>query len=164
MILTWTKIIQEVGNKNIIIDPSCLDQVNPNSYNYRIWDKIKKYIEGDSLCFVEESILETGYTLIPNQMYLASTYEFIWSEKYMISLIWRSSIGRLWLFLQLSANVWHIWTGHKRTLELVSTKPIVIYPYMIIGQVSFWDSVGSVNKYDGVYKKYNVPQESLFTI
>lgn len=54
-----------------------------------------------------------------------------------MSLIGRSSTGRLGLFLQVSADLGHTGAEHKWTLELVAAKPIKIYPNMIIGQISF---------------------------
>lgn len=162
MILTGSQIIEEVKNKRIVLDPFDVSQVNPNSYNYKIWNKIKKFVViGDATTLVEEEILPSGYYLSPHQMYLASTYETIWSSDYMVSLIGRSSLWRLWLFLQLSANIWHTWTSHKRTLELVSTKPLIIYPLMKIGQVSFWVNEWKLKHYTGRYKDYNNPKESL---
>ena len=94
-------------------------------------------------------------------MYLWSTKEIIWSNKYMTSLIWKSSLWRLWLFLQLSANVWHTWTFHNWTLELYPTKNIIVYPNMIIGQVTFWINKWDLKLYDWDYKNYSTPQESL---
>lgn len=165
MILTWSKILEEIKKKNIIIDPFSPKQINPNSYNYRLWIQIKKFIWIDKFwktIFEAIAMDEDWYILEPHQMYLWSTYEIIWSQKYMINLIWRSSMGRLWLFVQLSANVWHTWTCHKRTLEIVSTLPIRIYPLMKIGQVSFWENEWNINIYQWAYSNFNNPQESLF--
>lgn len=163
MILTWSKIISEFKKGNITIAPFDENMVNPNSYNYRIWNKIKRFShhDGEKLHFIEEDIPDSWYILVPHQMYLASTFETIGSNKYMTSLIGRSSLGRLWLFLQLSANIWHTWTCHNRTLELVSTKAFIIYPFMKIGQVSFWVNDGVIDPYKWLYKNYNIPTESL---
>ncbi len=166
MILTWSKIIEEVQNKNIILEPFDISQINPNSYNYRLGNRLRKfdYIDNEKHFFFEEEIPETWYKLVPHQLYLAATFETIGSSKYMISLIGRSSMGRLWLFLQLSANIGHTGTCHKWTLELVSTKPFIIYPYMKIGQVSFWVNQWEVIHYDGLYNKFDNPQESLLSL
>lgn len=97
-------------------------------------------MRGDTQVFEEAAIPEDGYILKPRQMYLGHTAETIGSRKYAMSLIGRSSVGRLGLFLQISANLGHTTSSHKWTLEMVSVKPLKIYPYMKIGQVSFWEN------------------------
>ena len=162
MILTGSKIKDEIKAGNIVLEPFSDDQVNPNSYNYRLGSMIKCYykFDGNKALFKEISIPQDGYVLEPGKMYLATTKEIIGSSKYAMSLIGRSSMGRYGLFLQVSANLGHTTYKHKWTLELVATLPIRLYPGMIIGQVSFWRNFGSAEKYDGKYGYLNHPQES----
>lgn len=105
-------------------------------------------------------IPERGYILKPSKAYLAGTYEILGSRKYAMSLIGRSSLGRLGLFLQISANLGHTGSVHRWTLELVSAKHFRIYPHMIIGQISFWDNKGSIKLYTRGYSSYNKPKLS----
>jgi dCTP deaminase len=162
MILTGAEIIKQVKEGNICIKPFSKDQVNPNSYNYCIGDTIKVFCGNENeYSFNELSIPESGYVLIPGQMYLAATDEIIGSDKFSMSLIGRSSLGRLGLFLQLAANLGHVDSCHHWTLELFSAKPIRLYPHMIIGQVSFWVNQGEHLTYNGSYGKINIPQENL---
>lgn len=163
MILTGSKIKEEIKAGNIYIRPFCLDQVNPNSYNYRLGSSIKVFakFDGGKAIFKEVKIPKAGYILEPRKMYLATTKEVIGSLKYAMSLIGRSSMGRFGLFLQVSANLGHTTSRHKWTLEIVAVLPIKIYPGMIIGQVSFWKNYGVVNKYTGKYGFLNHPQESF---
>ena len=163
MILTGTEIIKEIKKGNINISPFNKNQINPNSYNYRLGNNLKifKKFDGNKSIFEKIVIPEKGYCLKPKQMYLGHTYEIIGSKKYAMSLIGRSSMGRLGLFLQISANLGHTTSNHHWTLEMVALKPLIIYPEMIIGQVSFWTNMGTFNKYCGNYGKYNEPQEFL---
>lgn len=163
MILTWLKIIEEVSLGNIVIDSFNHDQVNPNSYNYRIGHEIKVYdhFDWEKPIFIKKIIPLDWMILKKWFMYLGNTYEKIWSKKYMTSLIGKSSMGRLWMFLQLSANVWHTWTVHNWTLEIYPTYDIKIYPWMIIWQVTFWNNHGDIDLYIGKYSNFNSPQESL---
>ena len=165
MILTWKEIKEEKKKWNIIISPFFEDQINPNSYNYRLWNFLKIFssFDWEKPIFKEIEIPKKWFLLKKWFMYLGSTSELIWSKKYMTSLIWKSSLWRLWLFLQLSANVWHTWTFHNWTLEIYPTKDIIIYPNMIIGQVTFWYNKGDLDLYKWVYKKFNKPQESLLS-
>lgn len=163
MILTGPEIAKEVSRGNISIVPFSIEQVNPNSYNYRLGKTIKvfKSFDGAKAYFEEIVIPEVGFVLVPHTMYLSTTSEEIGSRKYAMSLIGRSSIGRLGLFLQVSADLGHTSSFHNWTLELVAAYPIKIYPGMIIGQVSFWENKGAVPEYDGFYGKISKVQESI---
>lgn len=162
MILTGNKIIEEVNNGSIFIKPFNLDQVNPNSYNYRLGKYLKVFDRAvnKKLLFKNIKIPEEGYFLKPGRMYLSTTKEIIGSSKYAMSLIGRSSLGRYGLFLQCFADLGHTNSRHKWTLEMVALMPIKIYPGMIIGQVSFWKNKGSIDKYNGYYGYLNNPEES----
>lgn len=166
MILTGTEITKEVREGNIILRPFNPDQINPNSYNYRLGSKIKifTHFDGKKNYFKEIKIPLKGFCLKPNQMYLGHTLEIIGSKKYAMSLVGRSSMGRLGLFLQLSANLGHTTSAHQWTLELYPVLPIKLYPGMVIGQVTFWTNYGEIKKYAGIYGRFSYPQESLTDI
>lgn len=163
MILTGTEIAKEVGRRAITISPFNEEQVNPNSYNYRLGKTLKifKEFDGEKSVFEEITIPEEGYVLEPGTMYLGHTKEIIGSSCYAMSLIGRSSLGRYGLFLQVSANLGHTTSRHQWTLEIVAAHKIRVYPGMIIGQVSFWTNYGDVECYTGKYGKHNAPQESF---
>ncbi len=163
MILTGAKIKEEINNGNINIFPFLENQINPNSYNYRLGSHIKVFykFDGNKSLFKKVKIPKKGYILRPGKMYLSNTKEVIGSSKYAISLIGRSSIGRLGLFLQVSANLGHTTSCHKWTLEIVVAHPIKVYSGMVIGQVSFWKNYGNIKKYTGKYGFLNYPQESF---
>ena len=154
MILTGNKIKEEIKSGKITIKPFTLDQVNPNSYNYRLGSILRVFekFDGSKSLFKQIKIPQKGYILEPRKMYLA---------KYAMSLIGKSSMGRYGLFLQCSANLGHTTSKHKWTLEIVAAIPIKLYPGMIIGQVSFWRNFGSVKEYKGQYGFLNHPQESF---
>jgi len=163
MILTGSKILEEVKAGNIFIDPFLEEQINPNSYNYRLGSTLKVFtgFDGEKSLFQEIEIPEKGYVLEPGRMYLGHTKEIIGSSKYAMSIIGRSSMGRYGLFLQVSANLGHTTSCHKWTLELVAAHPIKLYSGMKIGQISFWCNQGSVKEYNGKYGFLNYPQESF---
>lgn len=159
MILTGKEIVRQVKMGKIIIDPFDEKNVNPNSYNYRLGSfyriaKSNIFDTDDSIFLIPES----GLLLRPGSIILSNTYEIIGSENFVTSLIGRSSIGRLGLFVQISADLGHLGSSHKWTLELTCVQPILIYPKMKIGQISFWVSTGEYDKYHGSYTNYNIPQ------
>lgn len=142
MILTGQSIVQNVASGAIKIDPFDIKLVNPNSYNYRLGEELLIMpgpIDARQQPVVQSvRIPEDGYVLMPNTIYLGHTYECIGSDDFVPSLIGRSSIGRLGLFLQITADLGHLGTYHKWTLELKVVQPLRVYHKMRIGQVSFW--------------------------
>lgn len=173
MILTGGQIQQEVVKGNIIIDPFQPELLNPNSYNYRLGKQLlmltDSVIDAVSLPSITQiDIPNEGFILEPGFVYLGSTHEIIGSDVYVPSLIGRSSLGRLGLFLQITADLGHIGTNHCWTLELTCVQPLVIYAGMRIGQVSFWQPVGLDlligQKYiqnELSYSKYSSPMPSM---
>lgn len=160
MILTGRRIAQGVLDGQIVIEPFRPEAVNPNSYNYRLGPLIKVY-DTISGAFREAELPEDGFVLRPGLMYLGHTAEVIGSTHFAMKLIGRSSIGRLGLFVQVSADLGHTTSCHRWTLEMVATHPIRIYPDMVIGQVSFWRNAGAIEPAPALYARFNSPHESM---
>lgn len=166
MILTGQEIVQQRNDGRLTIDPFEEHLVNPNSYNYRLGDSIKlrehflanPEHKGD---WTTVRLPESGFVLQPKQLYLGHTLETIGSTEYVTSLIGRSSVGRLGLFLQLSADLAQIGQAHQWTLELTVVQPVRVYPNMVVGQVSFWKPEGERILYEGRYLGTNLPTSSL---
>ncbi len=163
MILTGSEIQKAIQIGDIIISEFDVAQINPNSYNYHLGSTLKVFdrFDGEKAIFNQEAIPESGYLLKPGQMYLGNTKEVIGSRKYAMSLIGRSSVGRLGLFLQVSANLGHTTSAHQWTLELVAVKPILLYPGMRIGQVSFWTNLGQIKPFSSTYAHFNEAHEAV---
>ncbi|MEK7550449.1 MAG: deoxycytidine deaminase [Patescibacteria group bacterium] len=172
MILTGSEIKKMVKKNKIILDPFSDKLINPNSYNYRLGDTFLVYqnmvIDTKVLQKTKKiKIPKNGFTLQPGIIYLGSTLEKIGSDEFVPSLIGRSSLGRLGLFLQITADLGHLGTRHNWTLELTCVQPLVVYPGMRIGQVSFWKPDGpniSRDRYRDKkksYSKYFDPQPNI---
>jgi dCTP deaminase len=165
MILTGPAIASGVADGSITIDPFDPGQVNPNSYNYRLGNIIHR-VQPDKNGNVADAVIskvdlvEGRVLLKRNNLYLATTFERIGSKSFVTSLIGRSSLGRLGLFLQVAANIGHQGTAHKWTLEMMPVLDIYVYPGQIIGQVSFWACEGSPFAYGGWYAHHDVPMPS----
>ena len=162
MILTGSEIQKMRTSGRITIEPFDPAQVNPNSYNYRLGPKlgVPQISEDDSVTFDFIEIPKEGYVIEPGTMYLGHTLEKLGSDAFAMSLIGRSSIGRLGLFLQVSANLGHTGACHQWTLEIVSAKKFKLYPEMKIGQISFWENFGKAKLYKAGYSRFNDPQVS----
>ena len=161
MILTGSEIKKQVQANRIHIYPFIEKNINPNSYNYRLHEDLLELLDDPIDPKVEPKvnkikISDQGYTLEPGKLYLGSTIEEIGSDHYVTSLIGHSSIGRLGLFLQITADLGHLGAKHRWTLELTVVQPLIIYPMMKIGQVSFWSVEGNQDKlYKGKYDQYS---------
>lgn len=167
MILTGSEIIKQVRSGNIVIDPFEEKFVNPNSYNYHLGPRIKiAPIDADDpdelKIWPEKDIPDEGFLLEPSRFYLGHTLEIIGSQLFVTSLIGRSSVGRLGLYVQLSADLGHLGAIHSWTLEINVVQPVKIYRGMVIGQVSFWLPDGQCVYYSGLYGKSNYPLEAQF--
>ena len=165
MILSGPQILNEVERRRIVIDPFDTTQLNPNSYNYRLGGKLRTPPNGildpkQEQVWDEIDIPEHGIVLFPSRLYLGHTLERMGSDYFVTSLIGRSSIGRLGLYVQLAADLGHTGAIHNWTLELVATQPIRLYKGMILGQVSFWQTYGDIKLYSGKYGTTPLPLES----
>ena len=167
MILTGHEIRRSVATGGLAISPFSNANLNPNSYNFHLGNllKVSRRKTLDAKTPVSWKLIEipsTGLVLRPNKLYLASTKERIGSEKYVITLIGRSSLGRLGLFVQLCADLGHLGTYHSWTLELHVVQPLKIYPGIRLGQICFWQTRGALNDiYSGRYGRMDEPTEPL---
>jgi dCTP deaminase len=180
MILNGTEIISGRDEGRIHIEPYNQENVGPNSYDItlgnklllvkqneffydEIDDKNYGYIDPKKKQNVEEiQIGNDGHFLYPGVLYLAHTQEEIGSDYYVPMLEGRSSIGRMGLFIHVTAGFGDIGFKSQWTLELMTIYPIRIYPGMRIGQVFFHQCSSRTMRYDGRYTKQSGPQESLY--
>lgn len=161
MILTGAAICKGVHSGEIVIDDFDVACVNPNSYNYRLGPELYGVsVRGGITELHALPDLGGRYLLRRGRLYLGHTWGTIGSSRYVTSLIGRSSIGRLGLFVQLSADLGHQGAIHRWTLELLPALDIYVYPGQVIGQVSFWDSIGTPAPYAGWYGQHDAPMPS----
>ena len=166
MILTGNEIMREVYAERIIIKPFSPTCINPNSYDYHLGSTLKRaplriIDRSEKQAWETVRLKQKGrYLLQPGRLYLGHTREVIGSKHYVTSLIGKSSMGRLGLYLQISADLGHQGAIHKWTLELCVVQPVYVYAGMVIGQVSFWKPFGTIRRYFGKYGSTNKPLEN----
>lgn len=165
MILTGSEIQREVKEGRIHIKPFIKENINPNSYNFRLGNKLKIYksrvIDAAQPNDFEEIVIpKSGYVLQPNQLYLGHTVEEMGSDFYAPTMQARSSVGRLGLYIYLNSGLGDIGFKKQWTLELHSIHPLKIYPGMKVGQMLFWQPQGEIHLYDGKYKDSKGPEVS----
>lgn len=161
MILTGPEIARMRKGRRIIIEPYSATQLNPNSYDFRLGTQLGvPVVKEGALEFDVIDLPVDGFVLEPKTMYLAHTLEKLGSDTYAMRLMGRSSLGRLGLFLQISADLGHTGACHQWTLEIVAALPFKIYPKMRIGQLSFWRNLGMRGAYEQRYSAFNAPTPS----
>ena len=165
MILTGSEILKNVQEKKIEIDPFDEKMVNPNSYNFTLGNRLMVYnnyvLDAKKENDVREIIIpESGITLAPGYIYLGHTREIIGSDYFVPIIRGRSSIGRLGLFTNITADLIDIGSINQLTLQLNAVQPVTVYPGMQIGQVTFWTTLGKIEKYKGKYNGARGPVAS----
>lgn len=167
MILSGKEIINRVKNGDICIEPFNESYINPNSYNLRLHNELLIYT--DKILDMKkkpntEKILipETGYILQPGVLYLGRTYEKTATNKFVPMLEGRSSIGRLGVFIHVTAGFGDIGFSGFWTLEIQCIQPIRIYPMIEICQIYYHNIEGEFNEYkSGKYQNNTGIQPSL---
>lgn len=163
--LTGNKIIEEVSNGEIKIEPFDINCINSNSYNFHLSDKLLIMTNQVIDCFKPDDFKEIllpskGYTLMPENCYLGSTVEKIGSFKYASLITGRSSIGRKFITNHITAGlIDQGFLGHI-TLEITVKKPTIIYPNMSFGQIFWFCTYGTPLLYQGKYQEQNEPTGS----
>ena len=165
MILTGSEIKLQVLSKKIHIIPFDENNLNPNSYNFRLGNKLKIYTQkildpAMPMEYTEIDIPEEGFVLQPNQLYLGHTIEEMGSDFFVPIMQARSSIGRLGLYIYLNSGLGDLGFKKQWTLELHAIHPLKVYPGMKIGQMLFWKTLGEIHLYQGKYKDSIGPQIS----
>lgn len=166
MILSGKEIEKRMG-KEIVVEPYNKEQLNPNSYNMRLHNELLVYDE-DVLDMKKHNktkkiiIPEEGLTLEPGKLYLGRTVEYTKTEKYAPMLEGRSSIGRLGLFVHITAGFGDVGFSGYWTLEIFCVQPVRIYPNVEICQIYYHEIEGDYDEYDsGKYQNNEGIQESL---
>lgn len=167
MILTGPEIIAAAEQGRIVISPFRLDQVNPNSYNVCLGETLVTYDTDVIDPYKSNPTRETtigpeGFVLQPNELFLGHTVEEVGSDRYVPLLFGRSSVGRLGLFVEITAPIGDIGFHGQWTLMLSAVRPLRVYAGMRIGQIMFFESSGDIELYSGKYQRASGPQASQY--
>jgi dCTP deaminase len=159
MILSGHEIRRHLGT-NIVIDPFDEANLNPNSYNLTLHDELITY---------EEVVLDMrkanrvrrlmippeGLVLSPNQLYLARTIERTETHNLVPMIEGRSSIGRLGLFVHVTAGFGDAGFCGYWTLEMFAVQPVRIYAGVQICQIFYHQICGDVTEYQSNKCQHN---------
>ncbi len=165
MILSGKEIERRLGT-DIFIDPFDPAKLNPNSYNLTLADELVVY-DGQCLDMAKDNpwhktkITEKGHILAPNCLYLCRTKEWTKTKNLVPMLEGRSSVGRLGLYIHVTAGFGDVGFEGFWTLEIHCVQPIVIYPGVDICQIYYHTIEGDYDSYDsGKYQRNTGVQTS----
>jgi dCTP deaminase len=166
MILSGKEILKR-KDTDIIIDPFREEQVNPNSYNLRLHNELMVY-DKTPLDMKEDNtaskiiIPEEGLLLESRKLYLGRTIEYTETHNLVPMLEGRSSVGRLGLFVHVTAGFGDVGFKGYWTLEIFCVQPIKIYPSVEICQIFYHSVEGDVDPYkSGKYQENKDIQTSM---
>lgn len=159
MILSGTEIKRHLG-KDICISPFDEKNLNPNSYNLSLHDELLVYEEvvldmRKSNRVERVKIPEDGLVLAPNQLYLGRTVERTETHNFVPMIEGRSSVGRLGLFVHVTAGFGDVGFCGYWTLEMFAVQPVKIYPGVSICQIFFHQIVGDIVEYSSDKYQHN---------
>ena len=177
--LTGTEIVRQMIMGNIEIEDFDMNRIGPNSYDLILDNVFKTYRpiyqsknKNDHTMYLdmlkenpfEEFIIpDDGYTLMPGKVYIATTKERTFTNKFQPNIDGRSSVGRLGISIHQTAGFGDIGFDGKWTLEITVAQPIIIYPNVPICQISFFVPAGDTSiQYNGRYQHQTNAETSKF--
>ena len=167
MILTGKEIEKRRKEGKILIEPFDDNLLNPNSYNLRLFHELLVYknfpLDMKKPAETEKIIIpESGYQLQPGILYLGRTLEFTETHDFVPMLEGRSSIGRLGMYVHVTAGFGDVGFKGFWTLEISVIHPLIVYPGVQICQIFYRTVQGAVEEYkSGKYQGNQGIQPSL---
>jgi dCTP deaminase len=180
-VLSGRAIEQAMAEGRIQVDPFDRKYVNPASYDLTLGDGVRVYehsvfshprswsgpgaedgsnfepnhnnsldsrIANSTKSF---KIGEDGWLLKPGIGYLMHTHERVCTDSYVPVLDGKSSIGRLFITIHVTAGYGDPGFNGQFTLEVTSTQPVRVYAGMRFCQVRFHTISGEPVLYQGHY-------------
>jgi dCTP deaminase len=172
MILSDTRILEEIEKETIKIIPYDRTCLGSNSYDVHLGSTLATY-DATALdakkhnTITHFEIPEEGYLLLPSAFYLGVTEEYTETHAHVPFLEGKSSTGRLGIDIHATAGKGDVGFCGNWTLEISVKMPVRIYKGMPIGQLIYFPVDGDIlvkynekknAKYSG---QPNMPVESM---
>lgn len=165
MILSGNEILRRLGG-DVVIEPFEQQKLNPNSYNLTLHNELMVYEEvvldmakANRVRRIE--IPEEGLVLSPNQLYLGRTVERTVTKNLVPQIEGRSSVGRLGLFVHVTAGFGDVGFAGYWTLEMFAVQPVRIFAGVPICQIFYHEVLGEITEYCSKYQHNRDIQPSL---
>jgi dCTP deaminase len=165
--LSGKEIEKQIEDGRISITPFEKKLINPNSYNLRLHNELLTYADHildmkRPLATERTVIPPEGLVLYPGMLYLGRTFEHTSTDFFVPMLEGRSSIGRLGLYVHVTAGFGDVGFSGFWTLEIQCIQPVRVYPMAEICQIYYHTIKGDFEKYSsGKYQDNADIQPSL---
>jgi len=149
MILTDTRILQEMEKGTIVISPFDRKYLGTNSYDVHLGRYLAVYKNDilDARVHNEVDhfeIPDNGLILLPHRLYLGVTQEYTETHAHVPFLEGKSSIGRLGIDIHATAGKGDVGFCNTWTLEISVKQAVRVYPGMPIGQLIYFEISGEI--------------------
>lgn len=149
MILSDTRILEEIGKGTIVIEPYDRECLGSNSYDVHLGPHLATYRnrELDARKHNEIDhfeIPDEGYLLLPEVFYLGVTLEYTETHAHVPFLEGKSSTGRLGIDIHATAGKGDVGFCGNWTLEISVKQPVRVYRGMPIGQLIYFPVEGPI--------------------
>ncbi|MGA9119348.1 MAG: dCTP deaminase [Bacteroidota bacterium] len=172
MILSDSRILEEMAKGTIVISPFDRAYLGSNSYDVHLAEFLAVYksdiLDAKVHNEVEHFLIpDEGLILLPHRLYLGVTSEYTETHAHVPFLEGKSSIGRLGIDIHATAGKGDVGFCNTWTLEISVKQPVRVYRHMPIGQLIYFEISGTVaTSYKAKSSaKYNVrtdkPVESM---
>ena len=172
MILSDTRILEEIEKETIKIVPYNRECLGSNSYDVHLGKDLARYIDKELDAKKHNKIEhfeipDEGYVLQPHEFYLGVTEEYTETHAHVPFLEGKSSTGRLGIDIHATAGKGDVGFCGNWTLEISVKQPVRVYKGMPIGQLIYFPVDGEIEvkynekksaKYSG---QINKPVESM---
>lgn len=158
MIFTGALIKEHIANGVIVCTPLVEGNIGTNSIDVTLGSEIKMigdkevnpYEKPNHVKVVTKFDVYGEYFIAqPNELYIAHTEEVVGSREDVPVMEGKSSLGRLGVFVHVTAGFGDIGFIGQWVLEIMVVKPTRLYVGMKIAQIVFHKSVGvNDNPYD----------------
>jgi dCTP deaminase len=154
MILSGLEIEKRIKKGDIEITPFEESLLNPNSYNLRLYNKLLVYtdfpLDMKKPQNTKEIVIpESGLVIQPGTLYLGRTFEHTVTKNLVPMIQGRSSVGRLGIYIHVTAGFGGVGFNGYWTLEIECIHPVKIYPITKICQIYYHTIKGDYLSYDG---------------
>jgi dCTP deaminase len=149
MILSDSRILQEIEKKTILIEPYDPECLGSNSYDVHLGSNLATYDAAVLDAKAHNTIThfeipEEGIELQPDVFYLGVTLEYTETHAHVPFLEGKSSTGRLGIDIHATAGKGDVGFCGNWTLEISVKKPVRVYAGMPIGQLIYFPVEGEV--------------------
>jgi dCTP deaminase len=172
MILSDTRILEEIEKGTIKIVPYNRQDLGSNSYDVHLGKDLARYVDKELDAKKHNTIEhfeipDEGFVLYPHEFYLGVTEEYTETHAHVPFLEGKSSTGRLGIDIHATAGKGDVGFCGNWTLEISVKQPVRVYKGMPIGQLIYFPVDGEIEvkynqkknaKYSG---QINKPVESM---